>query len=181
MQEPPLTGAINVRAPRYLVARTDCACWRCARATPVIAVALDAAHTLWIDGADRAEAGKVACVWQTAGAWQAAGMTAMLFYVEYLPLGVRRGLQAHSPLYRYAHNRATDGSYWINHCAHCGSAQEDDHLHGEPDVAFMPLSEAAASRIALLPVAEPFAAWAGGYCADPPLLAAMRSIPAGGR
>lgn len=164
MQEPPLIGPVNVRAPRYWVARTDCRCSRCARETPVIAVALDATHEVWIETEGAAHG---------SGLWQPALLCAELFYIEYLPLAVRRGLQAHSPLYRYAHNRRTDGSYWINHCAHCGSAQEDESLHGEPDVAFMPLSAAAASRIEWRAVDEPFAAWAGGYSADPPLL----SIP----
>lgn len=173
MQEPPLTAAINVRAPGYLAAVARCACWHCGRDTPVVGIALTPAHETWIDDAPVSGAARA------AGVWQAAAAGAWIFYVEYLPLGVRRRLQALSPLYRYAYNRATDGAYWLNLCAHCGSAQDDDHLHGEPGAGFMPTSAQAAARIELIAVNERFAAWAGGYSYDPPLFEAMRAARPG--
>lgn len=174
MQEPPLTGSINVRAPRYLVAQVASACWHCHRDTLAIAIALAQDHEIWVEDPDASAAGR------PPGVWQCAGMRAWIFYVEYLPLRVRRRLHAWSSAYRYAYNRQTDGSYWINHCQHCGCAQDDDYLHGEPDVAFLPLAPAAAERILVSAVEEPFAAWAGGYCCDPPLFDAMRMARQGG-
>ena len=172
MQEPPVSGPINVRAPRYFGARALCACWRCRRETLVLGIALGAEHETWIDAAEGSlGAGRA------SGVWQAARAGAWLFFVEHIAVPVRRRLQLLSPWYRYAHNRATDGSYWINHCSQCGSAQDDDYLHGEPDVAFMPITAAAAARIELCAIDEPLAAWVGGYCENPPLFEAMRVAP----
>lgn len=168
MQEPPLTGAINVRAAGYLAARALCPCWHCGRDTPALGIALTAAHEALVDEAETTSAARA------AGVWQAAAAGAWIFYIEYLPLAVRRRLQSLSPLYRYAYNRATDGAYWLNLCTHCGAAQDDDYLHGEPDVGFMPTTVQAAARIELIPFDEPFTAWAGGYSCDPPLFEAMR-------
>jgi hypothetical protein len=173
-----LIGRLNVRAPRYLVARTGCACGRCARETPVIGIALPPGHETRI-GLSEAAGVPGGGAWARAAGtiWQIEEAPAWLSFIEYLRRGARRRLEALSAGYRRGPSPARDGDYWVNHCAHCGAAQEDDYLHGEPDVAFLPFTAAAAARIEWLPFDEPFGAWAGGYGTDPPPLG---SPPRGG-
>lgn len=51
-----------------------------------------------------------------------------------------------------AHERA----YWMNHCEHCGMKQGDFEMYCEPQGAFFPMDERAASLIVLHEFAEPF-------------------------
>jgi hypothetical protein len=55
----------------------------------------------------------------------------------------------------------------MNHCEHCGAAQEDHDLHCEPASAFMHNDGDDAAHIECLEVPEPFAAAAGGYSYEP--------------
>ena len=68
---------------------------------------------------------------------------------------------------------AAQGSYWANHCEHCGSLQEDHDLFCEPEGAFLPVDAAWASAIELTRIDEPFAAAAAGYAYEPEYLEHM--------
>ncbi len=162
--------AINVRAPRYFVACASCACDRCTREMIAVGLALGAGHRMRVDDGEPDRVGAVARAWRTVQA------PAWVFDVAYLPRRVRGRLQRLSPGYRFALHPATGGHRWLNHCPHCGGVQDDDYLHGEPDVAFMPFTVDAAQRIALHAVDAPFAAAIGGTSDDPPLFGAMRRI-----
>lgn len=135
-----------------------------------IGLALGAGHRIRVDDGEPDSIGFVARGWRTVRS------PAWLFDVEYLARRVRGRLQRLSPGYRLADNPTTGGRRWLNHCPHCGAAQDDDYLHGEPDVAFMPFTVDAAQRIELHAVDAPFAAAIGGHCDDPPLFGAMRRI-----
>jgi hypothetical protein len=155
---------INVRSHTYSVARTEVRCWHCGLPTRVLALAVPHGHeTLNEDisagSGDRENA--------AADAWQRADASALLFYVECLNLDVERRLKRLSPLFRLAHSAAMSSSYWANHCEHCGTLLGDHELHCEPDVAFMPSSEAAAAAIELLDMQAPFEAAAAGYAPEP--------------
>lgn len=160
--------SINVRATRYLGALARCACHRCGREMVAIGIALEAGHQMCIDDGARGGVGPLGGVWRTVRS------PAWLFDVEYLPRRVRVRLQRLSPGYRLAERPTTGGHRWLNHCPHCGAVQDDDDLHGEPDVAFMPFSLSAAERIELRAIDGSFVAAIGGHCDDPPLFGAMR-------
>ncbi len=171
MHDDPTPHDINIRAPCYRLARSVPACWRCGAAAPVFALALPIDHqTLEADA--EPEPGAAA----PADSWQLAGFEAWIFYVEYLPHSVRRQLHALAPRFRYAYNRSTDGSYWINHCERCGTAQDDYFLHCEIGGVFMPATAEAAGLIELRTIHAPFVGSAAGYSYDPPFIASMRRL-----
>jgi hypothetical protein len=105
--------------------------------------------------------------------WDEVPWSALLFYVGYLPEGVQQRVQAFSETYRPAVGPAAQGSYWANHCEHCGSLQEDHDLFCEPAGAFLPVDAASASAIELTRIDEPFAAAAAGYACAPEYLEHM--------
>jgi len=162
----PLVDA-NVRADTYYVARTHVRCWRCGGRTRLLALALPRSHETLV--ADDEEADED----HAAETWQREGVNAFLFYVRRLPDSVRIRLNPLSSSFRYAYSAVTMDSYWANHCEHCTTLLDDHELHCEPDVAFMPASEAAAANIQLLEIAEPFAAAATGYAFDPEFFGCM--------
>ncbi len=170
MPETSMTEEINVRAPFYHVARVQCRCWRCGKATSVFAIALPPEHeTLIGDGAHGRQDPETE-------SWQCPGVRAWIFHIEYLPLEVRRRLRVMAPLFRRKHSRTTAGAYWTNHCAHCGASQGDYFLHCEPDVAFMPMSAQAAAPIRLERVDQPIGAYACGQAQDPPFFEALSGL-----
>jgi hypothetical protein len=159
----------NVRADRYLVARTAGPCGYCRAWTPLIALVLPPYHdSLELNcnpfgGPEAIEE----YVW--------AGMphSAFLFYVEYLPEGVQRRLTAFSRSYRFAYSEQTLGSYWANHCKKCGSRLDDQDLFCEPEAAFLPTSAESASAIELVGIADAIEARAAGYAFEPEFFWAM--------
>jgi hypothetical protein len=159
MTEAP-THSINIRSPRFLVARTVAACWRCRALTTLIAVALPPGHeTLELDDQAPDEAHAV-------DTWQTAAQHALLFHIEFLPASVAARLQLLASLRH-------DG-YWANHCAWCDLPQDDQALFCEPGGAFAPASESSAALIEILSVDEPFEAVVAGYAVEPHFLYAMR-------
>jgi hypothetical protein len=159
MTESP-THSINIRSPRFLVARTVAACRHCRVLTTLIAVALPPGHeTLELDDEARDEAHAV-------DTWQTASHHAFLFHIESLPSSVAARLQPLASL-RY------DG-YWANHCAWCDLSQDDQALFCEPEGAFAPASESSAALIEIWAIDEPFEAAVAGYAVEPQFLYAMR-------
>jgi hypothetical protein len=63
----------NVRSSSYYIAETEAQCLSCGRWTRVLALALPAPHEILIEDE-----------------WQAANVSAFLFYLTELPLDVRR-------------------------------------------------------------------------------------------
>jgi hypothetical protein len=140
---------INVRAPNYLIARTQGICPSCRAETCQVGLLVPPQHEVLAD------------------IWECASRHAFLFYVESLSDEVVRRLQAIAPGYRSAVSPVTQGSYWANHCERCGAFQEDHDLFCEPEGAFLPVSPAAASSIEFLPVQSVLEAAAAGYAIDP--------------
>lgn len=139
----------NLRSPTYFVARTKAKCWHCGLSTRLLALAVPRTHET-LDGD-----------------WQRANVDAFLFYVEQLSHDVQLRLRQIAPGFRPAQSEATQSSYWANHCEHCGELLEDHELHCEPEGAFVPSSEAAATQIHLLRIPEPIEAVMAGYSPDP--------------
>lgn len=177
----------NVRSSSYYVARTRVRCPYCGLSTRLLALAMPQGHeTLQVDDDSEADSRADAGAGADAGVdthgrddpgpavWQRENANALLFYVESLPGVVQDRLQYLSPFYRLGFDAGTKNSYWANHCEHCAALLGDHELHCEPEGAFLPASETAATHIRLLEISEPFAAAAAGYACDPEFFAFMR-------
>ncbi len=154
----------NLRSPTYYVALTNATCRECGLSTRLLALALPRTHeTLEADrAADGVDPGD-----SMKDTWQHANVDAFLFYVEQLPHQVQHRLQQMAASFRLAQSAAAQGACWVNHCEHCGALLDDYELHCEPEGAFMPCSETAATKIHLLRIPEPIEAVAAGYTPDP--------------
>lgn len=158
---------INIRSPRYFIARRLGACGHCRKPTQVFALAVPPGHqALELDADAHDEATAV-------DTWHVAVHGALLFYVEYLPEAVQARLKRYTQCYRFGHSDAAMGSYWANHCERCGCLLDDHELFCEPEGAFLPTSESSASSIHLLPMNEAMHALAAGYAYEPQFLDAM--------
>jgi hypothetical protein len=138
----------NIRSSSYYIAETSVQCPSCDQWTCVLALALPAPHEILIEDE-----------------WQAANVSAFLFYVTELPEEVRRRLQT-SSFFRLSRVEDASDPCWANHCEHCDAPVSEDELHCEPG-GFMPGDAQGAQDISLLAIAEPFRAVAAGYAVDP--------------
>jgi hypothetical protein len=164
----------NVRSQTFYVARSNARCWHCGESTDLIALVVPHDHEILEmnegeDEDDNQDAGAKADGRDQPApdAWQRANADAFLFYVDYLPDGVRDQLKQISPSFRMAYSAVTLNSYWANHCEHCGTLLDDHELHCEPEGAFVPASESAAAVIQISQIPEPFEAAAAGYALAP--------------
>ena len=156
----------SVRADSYFLARTQAACGACLRPTTLLALALPRDHETWYapnpdDPWDR-------------GYWQVVEGTAFIFDIERLSPEVALRVKARSACFLRERIGKKRSGNWINHCARCGSALDDQSLHCELDAAFVPSSAAAAALITLTHVREPLLVSAGGYTFCPEFFADMR-------
>jgi hypothetical protein len=169
----------NVRSQTFYVARSNARCWHCGEATRLIALAVPQNHEILeadTDAEEVADAEADNRDQPAPDAWQRANADAFLFYVEYLPDGVLDQLKQISPSFRMAYSAVTLNSYWANHCEHCGTLLDDHELHCEPEGAFMPSSESAATAIQLSNVRAPFEAAAAGYAPAPEFFRFMQRL-----
>jgi hypothetical protein len=166
----PLSDA-NVRSRTFYVASTHTRCWYCGRSTRLLALAMPHNHET-LDSDTPIATGENGE--RTPDSWGRAEVNAFLFYVERIPDDIGDRLRQLSPFFRLAYSAATLSSYWANHCEHCGTLLGDHELHCEPDGAFVPSSEGAATNIHLLQIQEPFEAVAAGYAFEPEFFRFMR-------
>jgi hypothetical protein len=139
----------NIRSSSYYIAETEAQCRSCDQWTRVLALALAAPHEVLIEDE-----------------WQAADVSAFLFYVTELPEGVRRQLTQASSFFRLTRDPESSDPYWANHCEYCDELVNDDELHCEPG-GFMPDHADEARTISLIDVRQAFRAVAAGYAVDP--------------
>jgi hypothetical protein len=177
---------INIRSPRYYIARTVSTCWHCGSPTALVAIAVPPGHeTLDVDddASDEGSDGETQHREHPAAAWSAADHNAFVFYVDFLPAAVQERINQYQPAYRpldadaatatATATGAGSDSHWANHCEKCGCQLDDHELFCEPEGAFLPTSESTAAAIHLVLVDEPFEATAAGYSYEPPLFDAM--------
>ena len=138
----------NIRSASYYIAETEAQCLSCGQWTRVLALALPAPHEVLIEDE-----------------WQAANVSAFLFYVTELPEEARQRLQRFS-FFRLSRMEDASDPCWANHCEHCDALVSDDELHCEPG-GFMPGDAQEAQDISLFAIAEPFRAVSAGYAGDP--------------
>jgi len=169
MPSPLAPHEINIRSPRYYIARTVSTCWHCRSPTSLVAIAVPPGHeTLDVD--DEASDDETHCRETAAATWSVADHSAFLFYIDFLPAVVQDRINQRLPTYRPVGGTAAagSGSHWSNHCESCGSQLDDHELFCEPEGAFLPISESTASAIYLEMVDEPFETSAAGYSYEPP-------------
>ena len=137
---------ISVRSSSYFIAQTTKPCWKCAEHTSVFGFILPAGHeTLEPDEED-----------DERDAWYRYDEPTIVHYVTDLLPAVAARVKAFSRHYRVDFSKTTQSSYWMNHCEHCGMKQGDFEMYCEPQGAFFPMDERAASLIVLREFAEPF-------------------------
>jgi hypothetical protein len=165
MNDPQPLVEINVRAPRYFIARTRRDCRHCKEQTELFALALPSDHeTLDVDeGVENASPGDA----NRADAWILAKDPALIFHVEFMSPEAAARLALLTRSFRIDQRDSAAEPSWTNHCEACGSPFDDEELFCEPGEAFFPTSEAGAAAIRLLPIEEPLEAAAGGYSFDP--------------
>jgi hypothetical protein len=166
MNDPLALVPVNVRAPRYFIARTRRICRHCKGQTDLFALALPPDHeTLDVD-----EAAESAV---PADAWIRANDPALIFHIEFLNPEAAARLASLTNSFRIARQDSVAEPAWTNHCQACASPFDDEELFCEPGEAFFPTSEAGAAIIRLLPIEEILEAAAGGYSVDPNFFYAM--------
>lgn len=137
---------IRIRSDRYFIARTGKGCWKCGEHTSVLGFILPAGHeTIEPDDEDEEE-----------DVWCRYDEPSIIYYVTDLPPSVSARARMLSRHYRVDFSKTTQGSYWMNHCEHCGMKQGDFEMYCEPQGAFFPTSISAASQIVLHEFAESF-------------------------
>jgi hypothetical protein len=145
----------NIRSSNYYIAQTTVQCMSCDQWTRVLALALPAPHEVLIEDE-----------------WQAANVSAFLFYVTELPEEVRHQLQT-SSFFRLSRMEDASDPCWANHCEHCDALVSDDELHCEPG-GFMPGHADEAQTVSLIEVRQAFQAVAAGYAVDQEFFVHMR-------
>ena len=142
---------INVRASIYFIAQSESHCWKCRERTRVYGLILPEGHeTLEANDED-----------DDRDVWYRHDEPTIAHYVTELRPAVSTRIKAMTQHYRVDFSKTTCTSYWMNHCQACGMKQGDFELFCEPDGAFFPMDERAASQIVLHTFVEPF-----GGCAD---------------
>lgn len=143
----PAPQAANIRASCYYLAESSRDCWRCARHTPVVAIALPPGHQeLYIED-DAAD-----------DHWEPVDLAALLLYIADMPEPIPARLRPLAPHYRIDFTQATETFYWMNHCEHCDAKLGDFETLEECNTAFNPMASEGAAAIQLHEFAEPFTA-----------------------
>lgn len=166
---------INIRSPRFYLARTVGTCRRCGAPTRLFALAVPPGHeTLEVDDEAQDEAqNETQNGALTLDSWRIATNSAFLFFVEFIPDAIQSRLKPFTQPGRFGKSAAAVEAYWSNRCERCGSEFDDQELFCEPEGAFFPTNEFAASAIHLLCIEEAFEAAAAGYAHEPQFFDAM--------
>ena len=148
----------NVRSARYLIVESKTLCPQCNVVSRVYAFALPAGYeSLTVDDDSPDD---------ERGTWEVPGLPAVLSYVEYLSETVVNRILVMTPHYRIDRDGETGGTFWMNHCEHCGGQMIEEALHGEPEGAFGATPQEGPEAIQWHEVREPFEAWAGAESHD---------------
>ena len=158
MRDTTLDAHPNVRSSRYFIVESQMRCDQCNVVTAVFGLALPADYeSLYVDD-DAPD--------DESGTWESPGFAAVLSYVDYLPESVANHIRSMTPHYRLDLQGEGGGTFWMNHCEHCGAQLEEEELHGDPESPFGPMPVEGLEAIRLHEVREPFAAGAGGQSHD---------------
>jgi len=117
-------GRFEIVSADAYVASTEVACWKCAREIEVICIYCETG----VDVDEPMSRFTVSTIWS---------MDAALAY----------------QLQPWPHfKKASDPTYFANHCPQCGALQEDIHLHDEPDDPSFSVPHAPPGMLRLTPL-----------------------------
>ncbi|CAB3646335.1 hypothetical protein LMG3431_02463 [Achromobacter pestifer] len=154
----------NLRAPSYYVLQATHDCAGCGKSTSVFALAVPPDHLstdgdieLDDDGDSMGLAPDAFREWLFSPAqWQEIAGPALLSQIGILSASVASTLGHLAPTLRQNPDRNGE---WTNFCAHCDRAVWEGVLYPNPGQPFCPKDDAAAARIMVHEVHEPFAAF----------------------
>jgi len=81
--------------------------------------------------------------------WTTVKQLVLFSGITYLPKNIGKLIQTDFPFFTHSFSEQVDEPYWVNHCIHCNTLQEDWLSHNQPDGAFFPCSPERAQRIEL--------------------------------
>lgn len=163
----PAEPDIQIRASSYFIAETAKPCWKCGKLTKVFGFVIPAGHEVLEEvelddcgsrGLNSAESIELQ--------WVICNEPVIIHFIEYLPQMVIKRVQQLTRHYSVDHSKQADGSYWMNHCEHCGMKQGDFNMYQEPGGAFFPTTREEAVEIILHQIDEPFTAGYGASSAS---------------
>jgi len=126
--DPGLPG-LNLRSLETYVVTAPRRCWRCEQATTVVGFLMAPGFedfSVWEDDLDG------------QGRWGGGEGWRFAFHIDALPSLIPAQAIVHAPRYRRAFSKATQSSYWANHCSACGALQGEFHLFEELGGPFLP-------------------------------------------
>ena len=103
MPSPLVSSEMNIRSPRYYIARTVSTCWHCGSPTALVAIAVPPGHeTLDVDddASDEGSDDETQYREHPAAAWSVADHNAFLFYVGSLSAAIQKRINQYQPAYR---------------------------------------------------------------------------------
>lgn len=120
---------LNLRSRETYVVTAPRRCWRCEQATTVVGFLMAPGFedfSVWEDELDG------------EGRWGGGDGWCYAQYIDTLPSTIAAQAMTRAPRYRRVFSKATQSSYWANHCSECGALQGDFHLFEELGEPFLP-------------------------------------------
>lgn len=160
----------NIKADSFFIADTSGSCWKCSENTQFITVGVDPGFLSDValneefenleddelEDHERYQIGRMT-------GWFLCDFRALLYYVRHLSECAQQQMQSISPHYRLGFSQTTKTSYWMNHCAYCGSKQGDFREYCEPDGLFRLECTPGHSHITKYKIDTPLIASCDGY------------------
>jgi hypothetical protein len=140
---------VNIKASSFYTVAASVQCEACEARSRVAALAVPAAHQLFDE---------------EVSSWDLAQAPALIFDLCLVPKSVLRHLRRVASGFRQS---IFEPDAWRNHCTRCGMELDEQYLHCEPGVAFVPTTREEATRISLLLIEQPLSIWANGYAPAP--------------
>jgi hypothetical protein len=138
----------NVKSPTFYTVAATARCEACGARIRVAALAVPAAHQMFDE---------------EVSSWDLAQAPALIFDLCRVPKSVLRHLRRVASGFRQS---IFEADAWRNHCT-CGMELDEQYLHCEPGVAFVPTTREEAAKITLRLVEQPLSIWANGYAQAP--------------
>lgn len=151
-----MEAAEKFRSNGFYIVQSAEICWRCRRATSVVAFLLPEGHERFEYIYDEDEARYV-------GEWFERPYSCFLNYVSFLSQDLLKLIQKISENYYYDFSNSTNDNYYMNHCEHCRAKQGDFFMFAEPGGSFCPLSPEEAKSMQYYQFGSLLEANAGGY------------------
>jgi hypothetical protein len=148
----------NILSKGFYIVKSEEECWKCHRLTDVFGIILPENHqtreSSYKDSED---------LWQ---GWIKSKQKKLISSIHLLNKNALRAIKEISSNYYYDFSKFTFDYYYVNHCEHCDSIQEDFHLFSERGGAFFPFFAVEGEKMTLYWFQEYFAGFAGIYSTE---------------